>query len=121
MGKTVNKKFFGDPSDAGNQLEVEAWIPGAGAAASPFAWIVKQNTNTTYTITDGVDTGRCKLQATAATGPGQMRVAVSPFTGGTEYARILNAHQVKTFEGNVFAWSELSNADSFDEADLDFS
>lgn len=121
MGRPLNKKFFGDPAGVGNQLEVEAWIPGAGATASPFAWIVEQHTNTTYTVTDGSDTGRCKLQADAVAGPGQMRIAVSPFVGGTEYARILNAHQVKTFEGNVYAWSELSNADSFKEADLDFS
>lgn len=121
MGRPLNDRFFGDPSSPGSQLEVEAWIPGAGSAASPLAWIVKQNSNTTYTVTDGADVGRCKLQADPVTGPGQMRIVVSPFTGGTEYVRILNAHLVKTFEGNVYSWDAVTAADSFDEADLDFS
>ena len=121
MGRPLNKRFFGDPASPGSQLEVEAWIPGAMGPSSPFAWIVEQNSNTTYTLDDGSFTGRCKLQADAITGPGQMRIVVSPFPSGTEYARILNAHQVKTFEGNVYSWQAAFAADEFDEADLNFS
>jgi len=118
MGRPLNKKWFGDPAGPGNQLNVVAFIPGGAGAVA--AWIVKQHSNTTYTVTDGGDTGRCKLQATVPTAAGEARIEVSPFIGGTEYVRILNAHQVKTFEGNVYSWSELA-ADAASEADLDLS
>ena len=60
MGRPLNKKLFGDPSAPGNQFNVEAWIPGGSGAVS--AWILRQHTNTTYLVTDGGDTGRCRLQ-----------------------------------------------------------
>ena len=119
MGRPLNKKFFGDPSGAGQQINVTAWIPGGGGAVS--AWIVKQNSNTTYTVTDGTDTGRCKLQEATPTAAGQMQIEVSPAVGGTEYVKILNAHQVKTFEGNVYKWDALVAASAYNEADVDLS
>ena len=119
MGRPLRDEFFGDPSSPGAQLNVEAWIPGGVGAVS--AWIVKQNSNTTYTVTDGTDIGRCKLQSDTITSAGQMRIEVSPAPGGTEYARILNAHQVKTFNGNVYSWDVIIAAVEDDEADLNFS
>jgi hypothetical protein len=199
MGRPLNKKFFGNPSSPGSQLQVEAWIPGGGGVVT--AWIVKQNTNTTYTVTDGSDTGRCKLQAEVPAAEGEMRIAVTPYDGvadvtatgtatvdtgvvtavvvvdggsgysvaptvtiagdgttpptatatisggvvtgvvvngdGTsdfttatvtfsapaaggavEYVRILNAHQVKTFEENVYSWSDVGPASAAGEATL---
>lgn len=118
MGRPLNKKFFGDPASPGNQLRVEAWIPGGSGSVT--AWIVKQHTNNTYTVSDGSDTGRCKLQEAGISAAGQMRLPVTPFGGATEYGRILNAHQVKTWEGNVYSWSELS-ADEVGEADPDLA
>ena len=40
--------------------------------------------------------------------------------GDIEYAKLLNAHQVKTFEGNVYSWSQVL-ADDATEADLDLA
>lgn len=201
MGRPLNKKWFGNPTGPGSQINVEAFIPGGSGVVT--AWIVNQKSNTTYTITDGTHTGRCKLQAAALTAAGQCRISVTPFdgvpnvtalgtislaetetidtvdvtitnggsgysvaptvtidgdgdvdptatatltdgvvtsvtvsggsanhtsatitfsapaVGGTvEYIRILNAHQVKTFEGNVYSWSKLA-ANAGGEANID--
>ena len=124
MGRPLNKKFFTDAATApgsapGSQIQnVNAYIPGAGSAVTD-AWIVKQHSNTTYTVTDGTDTGRCKLtNKSAEWASGEMSIEVSPYAGGTEYVKILNAHQVKTFEGNVYKWSDLAAA-ADNEADID--
>jgi len=200
MGRPLNKRFFGDPAMPGSQLKVEAWIPGGTGVVT--GWILKQNSNTTYTVTDGTDTGRIKLQANPPTAEGEGRILVVPYdgvpnvtatgtavittgevtgvnitnggsgysvaptvtitgdgttaptatatisggvvtgvtvnpdgssdftvasvtfsapaVGGTkEYARILNAHQVKTFSGNVYSWDTVLASKS-GTADLDF-
>jgi hypothetical protein len=75
------------------------------------------------------DTTVCKLVDEASPSvAGTMSIAVSPVTGGTEYARIINAHQVKTFAGNTYAWPDLAAGNfrgpdgdtgpQFEEADL---
>jgi hypothetical protein len=119
MGRPLNKRHFGNPANDGNQLEVEAWIPGGSGMVT--AWVVAQKSNTTYIVTDGTDTGRCRLQSDAITGAGQMRIVVSPFGGGTEYTKILNTHIVKTYEGNMYRWYRNRAAAAAGEADLDFS
>lgn len=108
MGRPLDDKFFGDPSDSGNQLSVEAWIPGGGSAVT--AWIIKQNSNTTYTVTDGTDTGRCKLQAEPITGAGQMRIAVMPF--GFDIAAGTADMEVETVLSIPSAGSGYSVADT---------
>lgn len=47
-------------------------------------------------------------------------VTVAAPAGDIEYVKLLNAHQVKTFEGNVYTWSEFL-ADDFGEIDLDLA
>lgn len=77
MGRPLNKKLFGDPTTLGNQFNIEAWIPGGSGSVS--AWILRQHTNNTYLVTDGSDTGRCRLQEGVLTGQGQMRMTAMPF------------------------------------------
>jgi len=98
MGRPLNRRFFGDPSSIGNQLNVEAWIPGGVGVVS--AWIDNQKSNTTYTVTDGTDTGRCKLQQESITGPGQMRIEVMPFgfDAATGTATMLAVSEASTDE-----------------------
>lgn len=118
MGRPLNSNFFGNFSDPGLQLKVEAWIPGAGSSTSN-AYVVRQRSNTTYEVSDGTNTGECKLQQDPVNNSGEMRISVNPFGGGTEYVRILNAHDVKTFDGNTYQWTPADEApDNAKEADV---
>jgi hypothetical protein len=121
MGRPLNSRFFGNFADSGLQLQVEAWVPGAGSSTTN-AYVVRQRTNLVYEVTDGSNTGECTLQPDAITAEGQMRVSVSPFGGGTEYVRILNAHDVKTWAGNTYQWTPADEAAAESgEADVNLS
>ncbi|MFA5489229.1 MAG: hypothetical protein WC284_08425 [Candidimonas sp.] len=104
MGRPLNKRFFGDPSEGGVQINLtEAWIPGAGSLTAA-AWIVKQTGNGRYVVTDGADTGVVNLVDTSPVVEGQARIEITIYGGGTENAKQINSHQVKTFDGNVYRW-----------------
>ena len=71
--------------------------------------LVANAADTTMTLTPSSgDTAVLKLVNSATPAAGEMSIAVSPVTGGTEYARIINAHLVKTFAGNTYAWPDLA-------------
>lgn len=121
MGRPLNSQFFGNFADPGLQLQVTAWIPGTGSSTSN-AYIVRQRSNLVYEVTDGTNTGECKLQQDPVAAEGQMRVSVTPFGGGTEYVRILNAHDVKTWAGNTYQWTPADQpAAEAGEADVNLS
>lgn len=91
--------------------------------------LVTNALDTTATLTPSTgDTAVLKLVNSATPAAGEMSIAVSPVTGGTEYARIINAHQVKTFSDNTYAWPDLAAGNfrgpdgdtgpQFEEADL---
>ena len=106
MGRPLRKQNFGNTGDAGPQLTVRADL-GAG---EEDCWIEDQPGSRTYTVASvaggatPLRTGRVKLQAGAITAPGQARLVVTPFGGGTEYAKTLQQHTVKTWSGNVYDW-----------------
>lgn len=123
MGKPINKKYFGDNALAGEQIEINAQLPGHAESTTAYH-IVKQKSNTTYLIehTASGDRGFAKLvNKGTSLEDNEMSITVSPFLGGAEYVRIINAHQVKTFSGNVYKWDALVSADSYDEADVSTS
>lgn len=106
MGRPLNNKFFGNPVGTGQQIGLSsAWIPGASGTTAG-AWIVQQKGVRKYIITDGTDTGLVELVdgSDPITEEGKAYIAVSVFGGGTEYAKQINAHTVKTFDGNVYRW-----------------
>lgn len=99
MGRPLNKRYFGDPALDGQQLLVEADL-GNGPVTG---WIIRQKGTRLYDITDGVDTLRCRL-VEEITKPGDAKISVIPFSGPNENARTLQAHRVKTWEGNDVVW-----------------
>mgnify|MGYP006424687055 CR=1 FL=1 len=118
MGRPLNDRFFGDFSNPGLQLKVEAWVPGS-SSKSTNAYIVRQRTNTKYEVSDNNNTGICKLQENSITNEGEMRISVNPFNGGTEYVRTLNAHDVKTYSNNTYSWTPTNEtADEEGEANI---
>ena len=106
MGRPLRKQNFGNTGDAGPQLLVRADI-GAG---EEDCWIEDQPGSRTYSVASVAGgatptrTGRVKLQAGAITGVGQARLVVSPFGGGTKYAKTLLQHTVKTWDDNTYIW-----------------
>lgn len=99
MGRPLNKRYFGDFSNSGQQLVVEADL-GSGIVN---AWVVKQKGTRTYVLTDGTDTMTCRLVETI-TGPGEATIEVYPFSGPTQYVYTLLAHRVKTQDGQNLVW-----------------
>lgn len=82
MGKPLNKRYFGDPSGAGDQLSVNVWFTGEGSAET--GWIVRQRGTGIFEITNGSLTERLKLQNGDPTAGGQAAMEVNPFgTNGT--------------------------------------
>lgn len=120
MGRPLNKKFFGDPANDGSQFSgILANVSGTNTGAG---WkIVSQRSNSAYMLEHTTGSrGVAKLvDKTGSLLAGEMAILVSPFLGGTETVRILNAHHVKTFQGNVYKWvSDDVGATSFDEAEI---
>lgn len=107
MGRPLNKKYFGNPTGAGNQIVVQADL-GSGVVPG---WIVRQKGTRTYDVTDGVDTLRCRLVETI-TGPGEATISVATFAGPIETTYTLLSHRVKTHQGNDTPWTLSAPVDS---------
>lgn len=101
MGRPLNKKYFGEPAvKDGNQLEVSADL---GSGTQNNLWIVRQKGTRLYDITDGSTVLRCRL-VESISGPGEATITVTPQSGPTETTYTLQAHRVKTWQGNDVTW-----------------
>lgn len=119
MGRPLNDKFFGDPEAPGKQIQIQVWlVDGEGDGKGlTNGFIVSQTANSFFIVDNSFFVGEIKLQSSTPNAVGEGRIQVSPFGGGTEWARVVQAHNVKTFEGNIYNWSTEA-ADAVGEADL---
>lgn len=114
MGRPLNKCRFGDTSQGGPQLQVQAVIDiGVGLEN---AWIIKQTGSRRYLVAAEADSNRCgqiELIDVATdgnpneVGEGSMKVIPSNGAGGglpDEWACSLHSNTVKTFQGNIYSW-----------------
>lgn len=108
MGKPLNKRYFGDPSDDGDQLTVDVWFTGDGSAET--GWIVRQRGTGIFEITNGSQTERLKLQDGAPTAEGQASMQVNPF-GTTGVTAIVE--QVFATTGVVIVINIASGGSSY--------
>jgi len=76
MGRPLNKKYFGTGA---NTIPVEAWIPGGAGVVT--ATIISEDASGEYTVTDGTNTGRVRLQEATPAAAGEARIAVTPDDG----------------------------------------
>jgi hypothetical protein len=74
MGRPLNKRYFGEPTAAGNEIKVQ-FHNGTG---SVNGWIVKQTGSKRFVVTDGTTTKTCYLvdKASAAVAAGEMTITV---------------------------------------------
>jgi len=112
MGRPIDKSLIGE-TGTNDKIQVQMW----GGSSVVTGWIVKQVATGEYYVTDGTVLDRAELQAATVTGAGQARIVVTVYGGGTEYAKNVLAHRVKTFEGGNYIWS-LSAASAAGEADV---
>lgn len=99
MGRPINKKYFGNPANPGNQLVVQANL---GSGIVP-AWIKKQMGTRKFLVTNGVITKICYLVENI-TGPGQAIIDVIKSSGPNERVRTLQSKRVKTWNNNDYVW-----------------
>lgn len=99
MGRPINKRNFGNPSNPGNQIVVMADL-GFGPTS---AWIKKQKGTKRFVVTDGTNEKICDLVQTI-TNPGQATIDVIKISGPNEKARTVLSKRVKTWEGSNYAW-----------------
>ena len=103
MGRPVKKRRFGNTANAGQQMQVSAWLPGDTQARTSY--VKSQLGSRRYKVVNSFGTGFVKLVNTAPTGPGTATIAVTPVLGGpTEYARTIYDRTVHTFAGNKYVW-----------------
>jgi hypothetical protein len=84
MGRPLNKRFFGDPAGAGEQVACNAWFGGASAAS----FIIEQRSNSLYRVGDLATTASDGLTA---------GVTYQVLTvGGADYTLVGGLNQVGT-------------------------
>lgn len=94
MGRPLNKKYFGNPAQAGFQITCSAWFVGQGSPTAGV-WITKQSGSNKYHVTNGTLSGIMRLVQGAPAAAGQMQVTVQP-TGTTPF---LDAADEADFDG----------------------
>jgi hypothetical protein len=116
MGRPINKRFIGNTSQSGQQLQATAFFPGAPGPVS--AYIRRQIASNTYDMVaeTGLFQGRVQLAAGGvALNPGQANLVVTPFgaggSGATSTARMgaVGAAVVVSGTGAVTADYDVGN------------
>lgn len=75
MGRPINKKYFGPPTDAGNEIKVRFY----DGSAAKLGWIIKQLGTKKFRVTDGTTIKDCKLvteNAAQINAEGEMSISV---------------------------------------------
>ena len=128
MGRPINKKFFASvevDTDGTPGLQVRLTI--ASFTGGPLnvitAYLVRQRTPDKYEVTDGTNTEVLQFfNGTGSIPEGKMGLRATPFGGSAEYVRTLTSHQVKTFQGNTYSWTNLQNGNAASApGEVDFS
>jgi len=116
MGRPLNKRFFGTPTDAGNEIKVQ-FHNGTG---SVNGWIVKQLGSKKFRVTDGTvtkdailtDKAAGALDATAVTGEAgqgfglvEMSITVKDDAGVARQVTKIAGRKVTLDTGDVIAWN----------------
>ena len=120
MGRPLNKRYFGPPTDAGNEIRVTFW----NGFASVQGWIIKQTGSKKFLCTDGTNEFECMLSnkdgAVAASHPsaqedaaiGEMTITILTDAQKAVQVEKISAHKVRADDGEMYPWTfEASNYD----------
>ena len=108
MGRPLNKRFFGTPTDAGNEIKVQFH----NGAASVNGWIVKQLGSKKFRCTDGTTTKVCTLvdELTGAIAAGEMTITVKDDAGAAKQVIKIAGRKVTLNSGESIAWNMSESA-----------
>jgi hypothetical protein len=103
MGRPLNKRYFGTPTDGGNEIKVQ-FHNGTG---SVNGWIVKQLGSKKFRCTDGTATEDCFLvdKAAGALTAGDMTITVSDDAGNPKQVTKIAGRKVTLDTGESIAWN----------------
>ena len=109
MGRPLNKRFFGTPTEAGNEIKVQ-FHNGTG---SVNGWIIKQLGSKKFRCTDGVVEKDCFLTnaAAAALTAGQMSIVVKDDAAAVKQVTKISGRKLTT-EGTASITWNFSNSAS---------
>lgn len=128
MGRPLNKRYFGEPTAAGNEIKVQFHN---GTSSVP-GWIVKQTGSKRFVCSDGTNEETCYLvdKAAGAIAAGEMSLTVDD-NGAPKQVVKIAGRKVTLDDGTTQAWdftgtgttveieeagddSALTNADNFE-------
>lgn len=116
MGRPINKRYIGNTSQSGQQLQATAYF---GDAVAPVtSWIVKQVANNTYEMAaeDGSANGRVKLaQGGVALTPGQANIVVTPY--GSSGSGVVASARMGAADGEIVVAGSGSVGADYDVGD----
>src|SRR5210317_574399 len=102
MGRPLNKRYFGEPTAAGNEIKVQFHN---GTSSVP-GWIVKQKGSKRFVCTDGTNTETCTLVDKAATAiaAGEMSITVDD-NGTARQVTKISGRKVTMDNGVMQPWN----------------
>lgn len=103
MGRPLNKRYFGEPTAAGNEIKVQ-FHNGTGSVAG---WIKKQKGSKTFLCTDGTNDATCTLvdKASATLAAGEMTITIADDAGNAKQVTKIAGRKVTLDTGESIAWN----------------
>jgi hypothetical protein len=102
MGRPVKKVWLGNTSGTGQQIQCTAYVPGDSGSST--AYFTRQVGTGRFIANNGTYSGTVQLTNNDVSAAGYAKVTVTPYGGGTEYARKINDNTVITWQGNSYTW-----------------
>lgn len=126
MGRPIQKKWFGLPSGAGNQVVVNA-VKWSDSSVSTNAYIVKQTGDRAYRVSDGSKVENVFLvnaESDLDLQAGQCFITATPFGKSARPCAKITQYRVSVYEadgtiGN-YSWSTIPAVKS-NQADLNLA
>lgn len=103
MARPLNKRYFGPPTAAGNEIKVQFH----NGTASVAGWIVKQTGSKRFKCSDGTVTKTCYLKdkASADLLAGEMSITVKDDAGVAKRVVKLAGRKLTHADGTIGYWS----------------
>lgn len=120
MGRPINKRYIGNYSQPGQQIQMYAYIDGD--SGGNWAYIDAQKGTRTYKATR--DNGSYTGLVTLVDGPegsvniGEAHVLVYPYEGGTKWAKHICNRTVTCWDGTVYEWVDSTVTPAAGQAQL---
>ena len=117
MGRPLNKRFFGTPTDAGNEIKVQ-FHNGTG---SVNGWIVKQLGSKKFRCTDGTVVRDCTLvdRLTGALAGYEMSITVKDDAGASKQVTKIAGKKVTLDTGESIAWGMVAYGAVADQVEME--